>query len=156
MKKVRLLLVDDQSLFREALRTLLALQPDFEIVAEALRQLASETTPRPSLRTEGTPRTFSASVEHALYRCAQEGLTNTRKYAAATAIDIILDFRDPARVRFSLLDNGRGAELATAGAAAKPGFGLRGLRERVELLGGTVSAGNRAGGGFALVVEVPT
>ena len=35
MKKLRLMLVDDQSLFREALRTLLALQPDFDIVAEA-------------------------------------------------------------------------------------------------------------------------
>ena len=35
MKKIRLMLVDDQSLFREALRTLLALQPDFEIAAEA-------------------------------------------------------------------------------------------------------------------------
>ena len=124
-------------------------------LVEALRQLASATTPQPSLRTEGTLRTLSAAVEHSLYRCAQEGLTNIRKHAASTAAELILDFRDPARVRFSLLDNGRGAEPATAGAAAKPGFGLRGLRERVELLGGTVSAGNRAGGGFALVVEVP-
>ncbi|HTZ19726.1 MAG TPA: sensor histidine kinase [Opitutaceae bacterium] len=124
-------------------------------LAEALRQLASATTPPPGLNIEGTPRTLSAAVEHALYRCAQEGLTNIRKHAAATATDLILDFRDPARLRFSLLDNGRGATPAPGDPADKPGYGLRGLRERIELLGGTVVAGNRPGGGFALVVEVP-
>jgi signal transduction histidine kinase len=124
-------------------------------LAEALRQLASATTPPPGLNIEGTPRTLSAAVEHALYRCAQEGLTNIRKHAAATAADLILDFRDPARLRFSLLDNGRGVDPATDNPEAKSGYGLRGLRERIEILGGTVAAGNRAGGGFALVVEVP-
>jgi signal transduction histidine kinase len=124
-------------------------------LAEALRQLASETTPRPELRTEGNPRALSAAVEHALYRCAQEGLTNIRKHAAATTAELTLDFRHPARVRLALLDNGRGTGPATGGAAAKSGYGLRGLRERVEILGGTVSSENRAGGGFALVVEVP-
>ena len=124
-------------------------------LADALRQLASATTPPPGLNIEGTPRTLSAAVEHALYRCAQEGLTNIRKHAAATATDLTLDFRDPTRVRFSLLDNGRGVRLATGDPEAKPGYGLRGLRERIEILGGTVAAGNRAGGGFALVVEVP-
>jgi signal transduction histidine kinase len=124
-------------------------------LAEALRQLASETTPRPELRTEGNPRALSAAVEHALYRCAQEGLTNIRKHAAATAAELTLDFRHPARVRLALLDNGRGTGPATVGSAADPGYGLRGLRERVEILGGTVSSEDRAGGGFALVVEVP-
>jgi signal transduction histidine kinase len=124
-------------------------------LAEALRQLSSAATPRPELRTEGTPRTLSAAVEHALYRCAQEGLTNIRKHAAATAVDLTLDYRDPARVRLALHDNGRGAGAAASGATADPAYGLRGLRERIEILGGTVSAGNRAGGGFALVVEVP-
>ena len=124
-------------------------------LAEALRQLASATTPPPGLNIEGTPRTLSAAVEHALYRCAQEGLTNIRKHAAATAADLILDFRDPARLRFSLLDNGRGVDPATDNPEAKSGYGLRGLREQIEILGGTVAAGNRAGGGFALVVEVP-
>lgn len=52
MKKIRLMLVDDQSLFREALRTLLALQPDFEIVAEAengQRAIALAATLRPDV-----------------------------------------------------------------------------------------------------------
>ena len=52
MKKIRLMLVDDQSLFREALRTLLALQPDFEIVAEAVngeRAVALATSERPDV-----------------------------------------------------------------------------------------------------------
>ena len=124
-------------------------------LAEALRQLAAATTPPAGLNIEGTPRPLSAAVEHALYRGAQEGLTNIRKHAAATAADLILDFRDPARLRFSLLDNGRGVGPATGSPEARPGYGLRGLRERIEILGGTVATGNRAGGGFSLVVEVP-
>ena len=61
-----------------------------------------------------------------------------------------LDFREPSRVRLELSDNGVGAN-GTHGA----GFGLTGLRERIELLGGKVESGNRTGGGFALSIEVP-
>jgi signal transduction histidine kinase len=49
-----------------------------------------------------------------------------------------------------LSDNGIGAP-----AAAASGFGLQGLRERIEVIGGTVDAANRLEGGFALRVEVP-
>jgi signal transduction histidine kinase len=47
-------------------------------------------------------------------------------------------------------DNGRGL-----GSAVKSGFGLLGIRERIELLGGRVESGNRRDGGFALTIEVP-
>ena len=61
-----------------------------------------------------------------------------------------LDFREPQRVRLELADNGVGATGPDG-----TGFGLTGLRERIELLGGRVESGNRAGGGFALTIEVP-
>jgi signal transduction histidine kinase len=116
----------------------------------ALKQLATLGEPVPALAVEGTPRPLPPAVEHALYRAAQEGLTNIRKHARATTSLLRLDFREPQRVRLELADNGVGAN-GTNGT----GYGLTGLRERVELLGGTVESGNRAAGGFALTVEVP-
>jgi signal transduction histidine kinase len=116
---------------------------------EALRQLAAQGEPVPAVAIEGPPRDLPSAVEHALYRAAQEGLTNIRKHAGATTALLTLDFRPAGRVRLEVSDNGRGRN----GDAA--GFGLTGLRERIELLGGTVTSGNRLEGGFALVVEVP-
>ena len=49
----------------------------------------------------------------------------------------------------AVTDNGRGA------AGSPAGFGLIGIRERIEVIGGRVESGNRPGGGFALTVEVP-
>jgi signal transduction histidine kinase len=118
---------------------------------EALRELAAHGEPVPSLTVEGSPRPLPPGVEHALYRAAQEGLTNIRKHARATRVLVRLDFRTPQRVVLELADNGVGSPPA----AGETGFGLRGLRERIALLGGRVEAGNRPGGGFALTVEVP-
>jgi signal transduction histidine kinase len=53
-------------------------------------------------------------------------------------------------VSLTVSDNGRGAN----GTAAS-GFGLVGIRERIEVLGGGVQAGNQPGGGYALTIEVP-
>ena len=61
-----------------------------------------------------------------------------------------LDFRAPGRVTLIITDNGHGAN-GSPGA----GFGLRGIAERIEVLGGRVESGNRPAGGFALTIEVP-
>lgn len=121
-------------------------------LAEAVKQLVAHGEPPATLAIEGSPRPLAPAAEHALFRAAQEGLTNIRKHAQATTALLTLDFRDAARVRLEISDNGRGAARETAGA---PGFGLTGLRERIELLGGKVESGNRLEGGFALRVEVP-
>ncbi|HEX2861665.1 MAG TPA: sensor histidine kinase [Lacunisphaera sp.] len=118
---------------------------------EAIRELASHTEPIPALAIEGEPRPMAPGIEHALYRAAQEGLTNIRKHARATRALVRLDYRGPERVVLELADNGIGADSA----AKNDGFGLRGLRERIELLGGKVDSGNRLEGGFALRVELP-
>jgi signal transduction histidine kinase len=117
---------------------------------EALKELAAHGEPAPTLAIEGEPRPLAPGVEHALFRAAQEGLTNIRKHARATSALLRLDFRTPQRVVLELADNGVGAHGVNG-----TGFGLRGLRERIELLGGTVASGNRLEGGFALRVEVP-
>lgn len=117
----------------------------------ALRELAAHLSPAPDIQIEGTPRPLSPAAEHALFRSAQEGLTNIRKHARATAVTCVLDFRDPARIRLELTDNGVGAN----GAPSAGGYGLQGIRERAEILGGRMSAGLVANGGFQLTVEVP-
>lgn len=119
-------------------------------LAEAVRQLASLGEPVATVTTLGTPRSLPPATEHALFRATQEGLTNIRKHARATNALITLDFRDERTVRLELSDNGVGAN-GTNG----DGFGLRGLTERLALLNGTVTAGNRLEGGFALRIEVP-
>lgn len=129
-----------------ALRTDTARPP----LPEAVKQLAALGEPATAIAIEGTPRQLAPAVEHALFRAAQEGLTNIRKHARATTASVRLDFREPKRVRLELSDNGVGAHGANGS-----GFGLTGLRERIELLGGKVESGNRAGGGFALSIEVP-
>jgi len=104
-----------------------------------------------AVQVEGTARPLPPAAEHALFRAAQEGLTNVHRHAAATRATVTLDFRDPSRVALALADDGRGC-LAPAGG----GYGLRGIRERIAVLGGTVSAGNRSDGpGFLLRIEIP-
>jgi len=130
-----------------ALRTDTARPP----LPAAVRQLAVHGEPVPTVTIEGTPRPLPPAVEHALFRAAQEGLTNIRKHAQASTTQLCLDFREPGRVRLELADNGVGA----APGAEVTGCGLTGLRERIALIGGRIEAGNRAAGGFALTVEVP-
>ncbi|MCX6951465.1 MAG: histidine kinase [Verrucomicrobia bacterium] len=120
---------------------------------EALRALTQEAGLPVTVRVEGAARALAPGIEHALFRSAQEGLTNIRKHAAASAAEVALDFRATGKVLLAVTDNGRGAGAA-AGPGA-PGFGLKGIRERIEVLGGRVESGNRSDGGFALTIEVP-
>ena len=96
----------------------------------------------------GQPRPLSAQAELTLYRAAQEALTNVRKHARASRAHVILDYT-PERVRLTITDNGIGS------AHAGGGFGLLGLRERVQLLGGAVTTHTAPGEGFRLEVEAP-
>lgn len=129
------------------LRTDIARPP----LPDALQSLAQNLGLAVAFQLHGTPRPLPPAVEHALFRAAQEGLTNVRKHAAATHTDLTLDFTAPERVVLAIADNGRGAPAT----AAPSGFGLRGMRERIELLGGTVVAANGPTGGFVLRVELP-
>jgi signal transduction histidine kinase len=99
----------------------------------------------------GTVRNLVPAVEHAFFRVAQEGLTNVRKHAGSPEARVVLDFQAPSHVRLDVIDRGVGPGTGKPGA----GFGLNGVRERIELLGGRMEASARPEGGFALRVEVP-
>ena len=120
-------------------------------LVERLRELAgSEAGVVVDVRVVGAVRRLGPEVEHGLFRVAQEGLTNVRKHAAARAVTVTVDFSAGDRVALGVEDDGRGC----GSKVPTGGFGLTGLRERVALLGGTLTAGNGSVGGFALRAEI--
>jgi signal transduction histidine kinase len=84
------------------------------------------------VRVEGEPRPLPAVVDTTAYRIVQESLTNALRHAAASRVDVILHYRHD-RLDIQVTDNGRGSD----GDAT--GHGLAGMRERVELIGGTLT-----------------
>lgn len=121
-------------------------------LALSLEELAAEGAPRAAVHVRGTPRELPHAIEHALFRVAQEGMTNVRKHARATCASVVLEY-EPRRVVLTVTDNGAGAG---AEAASEGGFGLRGIAERLALLGGRMEAGACPEGGFRLRAEVVT
>jgi signal transduction histidine kinase len=103
-----------------------------------------------TLRIEGESRTLPADPSLALYRGAQEALTNVARYAPSACTTVTLRY-EPDRTTLSV-DNGLSATPAREGMGG--GRGLEGLRERVERTGGTLSAGPTAGG-WRIDIEVP-
>jgi signal transduction histidine kinase len=109
---------------------------------------------------EGTPVAGQADgADLAVYRVVQESLTNVRRHggpgvSAAVSIRYTAD-----GVTVSVTDDGRGAAAqpgpANSAAADSTGHGLHGMRERVELYGGTVTAGPRPGGGYQVTATLP-
>ena len=85
----------------------------------------------------GRPIPLPPASGLALVRVAQEAVTNARKHAADAAVDVTLTFADA----LVTLDVTNGASNASALADTGAGYGLQGMRERVELVGGTLAAG---------------
>lgn len=104
----------------------------------------------------GEPRLLDAKLNLTLYRAVQEGLTNIRKHARASRVDLQLDFSQADQVRLLLKDNGVGTAVSAATDHASNGsFGLIGLRERVHLLGGHLQTETAPGNGFTLTITLP-
>jgi signal transduction histidine kinase len=97
-------------------------------------------------RTTGEPTALPTSVEVVLLRAAQEAFHNVRKHSRASAVEVELAFEEES-VRLSVRDDGQGL------GDSPEGFGLRGMRSRVEQVGGTLDVAS--GQGTALTVRVP-
>jgi signal transduction histidine kinase len=98
---------------------------------------------------KGKSQSLPIQGKTALYRAAQEGLTNVRKHAKASAVEVRLAY-EPEQVMLTIADNGMGQR-----GEESEGFGLLGLRERVSQVGGALEAGSDPEGGFRLHVIVP-
>ena len=101
------------------------------------------------LTVAGMERQLGPQAELTLYRAAQEGLTNVRKHAQASRATVTLDYSDADSARIVVEDDGIG------GNETSGGFGLLGVRQRAQLLGGEVRVKSEAGRGFRLEVELP-
>ncbi|MGE3961702.1 MAG: ATP-binding protein [Dehalococcoidia bacterium] len=110
----------------------------------------------------GEARTVDQSTEIVLYRIAQETIANAGQHSGAGVVDVVLDYRDPARITLVVGDDGDGSDPALPDAEreeteAAEGYrlGLLGLQERVELVGGTFELVSSPGGGTRITVSVP-
>jgi signal transduction histidine kinase len=101
------------------------------------------------IEVEGTPHDLPPGVDVALFRLAQEALTNVLKHARGARAGVLVRYEESA-VELRIRDDGRGVD-----AGPGLGHGLIGMRERVALYGGTLSAGPRDGGGFAVDAVIP-
>ena len=118
------------------------------------RQMTVNTRAEAHVRVTGARQRLDAAEEHHLLRIGLEALTNALKHGGATHIDIELRFA-PDGTNLTVTDNGQGLE---SGNRAAPGahFGLQGVRERVDKLGGLLDIDSKPGEGTRLAVMVPS
>ena len=154
-------------------------QPGLDQLATLVEQCREAGLPV-ALAVTGDVRPLPSGIELTIYRIVQEALTNTMRHAGQARAEVELCFDDDV-VRATVTDDGRGASAdaavvlpgvpqrwwlsvadpgrpsatGTTGASPPPGHGLAGMHERVALYGGTVNAGPRIGGGFAVRAEIP-
>ncbi|MGI5456757.1 sensor histidine kinase [Streptomyces sp. CA-249302] len=131
-------------------------QPDVEQIDDLIEQCRTSGLPV-DFKVEGTPRPLPSGVELTAYRIVQEALTNTRKHGGPnTGASVRLVYFDDG-LGLLVEDDGKGAphELYEEGGIDGQGHGLIGMRERVGMVGGTLDAGPRPGGGFRISALLP-
>lgn len=132
---------------------------DLGLVA-ALEMLTQEVQQNSHLAVgfekSGLQRRLETNQELALYRIAQETLSNVVRHAQATRAEVALQFSDQVAV-LEVTDNGRGFEVPDSPAEFAPGghFGLLGMQERAELIGARLQINSAPGTGTRIRVELP-
>jgi signal transduction histidine kinase len=122
-------------------------------LAELARQMTIGTHATAHFLVEGTPRRLDASLEHHLLRIGLEALTNALKHSGASRIDILIRFQSESTT-LVVQDDGCGIGQHDADLSSRH-FGLQGIRERVDKLGGVLSIDNAGEGGTRVSVTVP-
>jgi signal transduction histidine kinase len=122
-------------------------QPGLENLKPLVQRVRSAGLPV-HLEIDGEPRALPRALDLSAYRILQEGLTNVLKHAGASHADVVVRHRPDALV-LEIRDDGRGT-----GSGDGLGHGLVGIRERVKLYDGEMSAGPANGGGFVLTASL--
>jgi signal transduction histidine kinase len=99
---------------------------------------------------EGTVRSLPTGTEVVLLRVCQEALANVRKHARAGTVRVRLSYGDDA-ILLEVADDGAGFDVS----AVSGGYGLRGIRDRVQQVGGTVRVTSAPGAGTVILADVP-
>ncbi|MFF5611122.1 sensor histidine kinase [Streptomyces cellulosae] len=131
-------------------------QPGLQQIEDLVEQCRESGLPV-DFKVEGTSRELPRGVELTAYRIVQEALTNTRKHGGPNAgASVRLVYFDDG-LGLLVEDDGKGAphELYEEGGFDGQGHGLIGMRERVGMVGGTLDAGPRPGGGFRISALLP-
>jgi signal transduction histidine kinase len=134
---------------RRSVRTLRVADP-FRLSA-ALDQLvraAGAGRPAVEVTVSGDENRYDQPTLTTLYRAAQEGITNARRHSGANRVQVNVDL-DPHRASLVVADDGCGFPLG------REGFGLLGMRERVQLVHGRVDIATEPGAGTQLAVTIP-
>ncbi|MEV5000407.1 sensor histidine kinase [Nocardioides sp. LML1-1-1.1] len=121
-------------------------------VADLASLARSDPAPVVHVELAGDLTAIGPQVDAAVYRMAQEALTNALRHARGASRVEIRVAGSAGRVRLRVTDDGR----AGTTRPASPGFGLLGMGERVKLLGGTLHAGPAPEGGWAVEADLPT
>jgi signal transduction histidine kinase len=125
-------------------------QPGIDQLEDLLEQVRS-TGVTVDFTVEGVPVELSQGVALAAYRVVQESLTNARKHGGPLVSALVGMHYSERELRLSVRDDGRGADAPTDGQ----GNGLAGMRERVAMFGGRLSAGPLPVGGFQVEALLP-
>jgi signal transduction histidine kinase len=135
-------------------------QPGLPGIEGLLEQVREAGLPV-ELIVNGEPGRLDPGIALAVYRITQEALTNALKHAGPASAEVRLSFT-PKELTIEISDTGRGPRPGLAAGEVVPGplpvslgHGLLGMRERINLYGGTLRAGARAGGGFRIAVRIP-
>jgi signal transduction histidine kinase len=132
----------------------LGLAPALESLVERVRAVHGLTvTAAIDLDDEagGQPtRRLMPEIESTAYRLVQEALTNVAKHARAENVEVLVK-ESGDELSIEVRDDGRGFELGTR----SDGFGLVGMRERVDLVGGEISIESKSGAGTLVSAKVP-
>jgi signal transduction histidine kinase len=116
---------------------------------------ANGSGPQVTVELHGTLHDLRPSVDAALFRLAQEAITNARRHAHHATSVVVRVVDDDEYVRLTVDDDGHGASGSGSGDSATPRYGLVGMAERTKLLGGTFSAGARPDGGWNMTAVLP-
>jgi signal transduction histidine kinase len=145
-----------ETIEREASRTLSEMRAMVRVLREGD---AADLTPAPGIadvprltddvEVTGDVDRVPIAVSQAVYRIAQEAITNARRHARDASRIIVRVAVEGDAIRMTVHDDGAPA------IAAEPGFGITGMTERAALLGGRVSAGPDSAGGWTVAAELP-
>jgi signal transduction histidine kinase len=106
------------------------------------------------LKAVGLKDSMPADMEIAIFRVVQEGITNIARHAEATNAQILLN-RKADRLIVRIEDNGGGFDPSQIMNGNMQAWGLRGMKERITLLGGEFYIGSKPGSGTLILAEVP-
>ncbi len=127
-------------------------EPLPEVLSDLVKDFSQRTGLRAIFEQAGPPVELSSFARQTLYRTVQESLTNATKHGKGVReIHVQLEYL-PETIRLAVRDDGQAAESVPD---RQPGYGLVGLKERVDQLGGVIRSGPGKTGGFEVEVSIP-